>query len=152
MMGSCIRKVMTGVTLMTLAFAITPAVRASDQPEFQVDSAAVVAIRQSLAVRYLQLKTHFQQGVIGYTQDGLIALRESASLAKEQRAELERLISEENKDRGTMYREIARANNRPDWEGRFRSVFAERWISRAPVGWYYRNSSGTWIKKVPPVS
>ena len=152
MMGSCIRKVMTGVTLMTLAFAVTPAVRAADQPEFQVDSAAVVAIRQSLAVRYLQLKIHFQQGVIGYTQDGLIALRESASLAKEQRAELERLISEENKDRGVMYREIARANNRPDWEDRFRSVFAERWISRAPVGWYYRNSSGTWIKKVPPVS
>lgn len=152
MMGSRIRKVVAGATLMVLAFTVAPAKGASDQPEFQVDSAAVVAIRQSLAVRHIQLKVHFHQGVIGYTEDGLIALRESAGLAKEQRAALELLISEDNKDRGAMYREIARANGRPDWELRFRSVFAERWISRAPVGWYYRNSGGTWIKKAPPVS
>lgn len=135
---------------MLLALSSTPVVGA--EVEFLVDSAAVVAIKKSLSVRYVQLKVDFQDGVVGFTHDGLIALRETKALSKEHRVELELLVAEDNKDRSAMYREIARANGRPDWEDRFKFVFAERWISRAPVGWYYRESDGTWIKKAPPVS
>jgi uncharacterized protein YdbL (DUF1318 family) len=116
--------------------------------EFDVHSPSVKVIRTSLVERYAALKEHFQTGVIGFTHDGLIAMREPGGLAAEMRARVERLVAEDNKDRGAMYREIARANGRPDWEAQFQYVFAERWISRAPVGWYYRDSSGQWVKKL----
>ncbi len=144
----CTNAMAMSVTLLALASA---PVLAADV-EFVVESAAVVAIKKSLSVRYLQLTPGFQDGVVGFTHDGLIALRETRTLSKDQRAELELLIAEDNKDRSAMYREIARANGRPDWENRFKFVFAERWIKRAPMGWYYRESGGTWVKKGPPVS
>ncbi len=140
--------IVLGATLLGLAG--TPAIGA--ELEFLVDSAAVAAIKKSLSLRYAQLKPDFQDGVVGFTHDGLIALRETTTLSKEHHAELEVLISEDNKDRSAMYREIARANGRPDWENRFKYVFAERWIRRAPMGWYYRESDGTWVKKAPPAS
>ena len=122
---------------------------AQDEAYFDVHSPSVMAIRKSLVERHALLKGHFEAGVIGFTHDGLIAMREPGKLAREIRARIELLVVEDNRDRGTLYREIARANGRPDWESQLQSVFAARWISRAPVGWYYRNGSGPWIKKTP---
>ena len=117
--------------------------------EFNVHSPSVMSIRKSLADRYLVLKEHFQAGAIGFTHDGMIALREPGSIPQDVRARVELLVVEENKDRSTLYREIARANGRPDWESQFRAVFAACWIQRAPVGWYYREAGGHWLQKTP---
>lgn len=138
------------IMLAGLCLASATAMSAEADADFDVHSPSVMAIRKSIVDRYAILKVHFHEGVIGLTHDGMIALREPGKLAKEMRAGLERLVIDDNKDRGTMYREIARANGRPDWESKFQSVFAERWISRAPVGWYYRDSRGNWLKKLPP--
>lgn len=118
--------------------------------QFNVQSPSVMSIRKSIADRYLILKEHFQAGAIGFTHDGLIALREPGSIPQDVRARVELLVVEENKDRSTLYREIARANGRPDWESQFRAVFAARWIHRAPVGWYYREADGRWLQKNSP--
>ena len=120
------------------------------QFEFNVGSPSVMTIRHSLAERSAILKAHFQAGAIGFTHDGLIAIREPGSLPRDTRTTVELLVTEENKDRSTLYREIARANGRPDWESQFQSVFAERWIRRAPVGWYYRAANGQWVRKLSP--
>ena len=124
------------------------------QPEviFETESPTVGAIKKSLAIRYLQLQPRFESGVIGFTQDGLIAMRDGSGLNHEAIAEVTLLIVEDNKERAALYREIARANGRPDWESQFRYAFAERWISRAPEGWYYRTSGGSWMKKITPVT
>lgn len=142
----CLRALLAVFCLVSVSAMSAETVGDTD---FDVQSPSVMAIRKSLAERHAILKEHFQAGVIGLTHDGLIAMREAAGLAHDMRARLERLVAEENKDRGTMYREIARANGRPDWESQFQNVFAERWISRAPIGWYYRDSGGRWIKKLP---
>jgi uncharacterized protein YdbL (DUF1318 family) len=131
-----------------LVSASAMSAEAEGDADFDVQSPSVMAIRKSLADRHAMLKEHFQAGVIGLTHDGLIAMREAAGLAQDMRGTLERLVAEDNKDRGTLYREIARANGRPDWESNFQNVFAERWISRAPMGWYYRDSGGRWNKKL----
>ncbi|MEO8102608.1 MAG: YdbL family protein [Betaproteobacteria bacterium] len=133
--------------LVGLWLAVAPVLAAETAFEFNVDSAAVMAIRKSLAQRHTLLKEHFEAGVIGLTHDGWIALREPASVAADVRARVELLVEEDNKDRGTLYRELARANGRPDWEYKFQSTFAARWIDRAPVGWYYRESGGQWVRK-----
>jgi uncharacterized protein YdbL (DUF1318 family) len=57
------------------------------------------------------------------------------------------LIAQVNRDRSALYREIALANKKPEWEGEIRTTFAQRWIERAPAGWYYQNPSGAWVQK-----
>jgi uncharacterized protein YdbL (DUF1318 family) len=121
--------------------------------ELRIDSPSVSAIRRSLADRFHRLGEHFESGVIGLTRDGMVALRNAASTPAEARIDIERLVADENKDRATLIREIARANGRPDWEENLRGVFARRWIQRAPAGWFVQESGGTWVRKLsPPVA
>ncbi len=121
---------------------------ASQSAEIDVTTAAVVVIKKSLAGRFMFLKPHFDSGAIGLTIDGLVAMRDLQAIALAQTLKVENFIAEENKDRATLYREIARANGRPDWESDIKAIFGERWISRAPVGWYYRDITGKWIRKM----
>jgi hypothetical protein len=46
-----------------------------------------------------------------------------------------------------LYREIARANGKPEWENDIRNTFAQRWIDKAQGGWYYQNNAGAWTRK-----
>jgi hypothetical protein len=97
-----------------------PAGAAPVETELTIKSASIDAIAKSLSLRYSLLTEHFESGQIGFTHDGLIALREPGALPQAMRAALELLVSEDNKDRGTMYREIA--HQRPaDWESNLRA-------------------------------
>lgn len=116
------------------------------QEEVKTDSPSINAIKKSLADRYPLLKTHFEAGHAGLTHDGLVALRTQPPLA-EVREVLERLIVDENKDRETLLREIARANGRPEWEDNLRATFAERWRARVAPGWWLREKNGEWKRK-----
>ncbi len=136
--------------LLGLCLLGAPVSHAEEDADFNVNSPAVMAIRKSLGERHALLKEYFHAGVVGFTHEGLIAIREPGALVQEVRSRVELLVVEENKDLGTLYREIVRANGRPDWEPQFKQVFAERWISRTPAGWYYRDESGTWLKKSAP--
>lgn len=120
------------------------------ESELQIDSASINAIKRSLADRLQLLRPHFESGVVGLTQDGMLSSRKTAeweALSLEQRRVIETLIVDDNKDRNTLVREIARANGRPDWEAGLKTTFAERWIQRAPPGWYIRQSNGQWVRK-----
>jgi len=33
----------------------------------------------------------------------------------------------------TLYKEIARANNHPEWEGQVRDTFAQRWTPKSAI-------------------
>jgi uncharacterized protein len=121
---------------------------ATPTPDVDVSTAAIVVIKKSLAARFKLLKSHLDSGAIGLTHDGLIAVRDLQAIAVNETLKVEAIIAEENKDRASLYREIARANGRPDWESDLKSTFAERWISRAASGWYHRDSAGKWIRKM----
>jgi uncharacterized protein YdbL (DUF1318 family) len=124
-----------------------PALPTAAASELKVDSAAITIIRKSIAGRFQLLAPRLDSGAIGLSLDGLLVVRDFNLVASAERAELVALLVEDNKDRGTLYREIARANGRPDWEVYVRSSFGTRWISRAPSGWYYLDSSGAWLRK-----
>ena len=115
--------------------------------EINISSPSVTTIKKSLADRFDLLRDHFETGAIGFTHDGMIALRDATMLAAGSRAAIDALINDDNQDRATLYREIARVNGRPDWEANLRKTFAERWIHRAQPGWFYRESGGKWIRK-----
>ncbi len=134
------------IVLVTLLFV--GAVHAQAQaPDLDVTTPAVTVIKQSLAQRFAKLKPHLDTGAIGLTHDGLIAIRDLAFVAANERVSVENHVAEENKDRAVLYREIARANGRADWESDLKLTFGQRWINRAYAGWYYRDSAGKWLRK-----
>ena len=125
-----------------------PAAQAADAPDIQVRTPETDAIQARMTGRFSgQLKALFASGAVGFTADGLVALRDAGSLPLDQRSQATAIIDQENNDRDTLYRAIATANGHPEWEVRIRKTFADGWIQRAPPGWYYRDASGAWKRK-----
>ena len=120
---------------------------AQSDTTFEISSAAITSLSKSMSNRFLKLKPHLHSGAVGLTHDGILAPRDTSNIDVSELLALDVLIIEENKDRATLYREIARANGRPEWESDLRATFGKRWISRMPEGWFYRNASGQWIRK-----
>ena len=88
----------------------------------------------------------YASGAIGFATDGSIALRDASLLPLAQRGGASALVAAENADRNALYREIARANQHPEWEADIRITFAQRWIERAQAGWWVQRG-GAWVKK-----
>ena len=117
------------------------------QAKLKIDTPAVAALRKNLRDRHQLLAPFYASGAIGLTRDGSIGLRDANLVPLAQRAQVNALVADGNQDRTALYREIARANGHPEWEGEIRATFAQRWIERAQPGWYYQNASGEWVRK-----
>jgi len=139
-----VQPVWLGYARPVIDWLVPPAQAAA--ADLNVQSAAIGKIRASMKQRFGQLKPHFDSGAIGFAADGRVALRDVSGLPLAQRAKLNGLIAAENRDRDALYKEIARANDHPDWETQIRSTFAARWASNASAGWWYEDSTG-WHQK-----
>ncbi|HSN42332.1 MAG TPA: YdbL family protein [Burkholderiales bacterium] len=117
------------------------------QANLEINTPAVANLKASMQQRHAQLAGFYASGAVGLTRDGNIALRDANAVPLAQRQQVNSLIAAENQDRAALYREIARANNKPEWESEIRSTFAQRWIEKAQPGWYYQNASGNWMRK-----
>jgi uncharacterized protein YdbL (DUF1318 family) len=133
------------VVLLTLLIAL-PTLAAA-QANVEINTPAIGAIQKSMQERHAQLQPLYGSGAVGLTRDGNVALRDANAVPLPQRGQANALVTGENQDRGALYREIARANGRPEWENDIRSTFAQRWIDKAQSGWYYQNASGAWVRK-----
>ena len=117
------------------------------QANLEINTPAIAALQGSMQQRHTQLAPLYTGGAIGLTRDGNIAVRDANAVPLAQRAQVNGLVAADNQDRAALYREIARANAKPEWENDIRGTFAQRWIDRAPSGWYYQNASGAWVRK-----
>jgi uncharacterized protein YdbL (DUF1318 family) len=126
-----------------LEWLVAPAQANAD---INIQSPAINRIRASMEARFPRLKPFFDNGSVGMTQDGLITVRDLNAVALRERKTASTLVAEENRDRDALYKEIARANGHPEWEGEIRSTFAKRWIANAPGGWWYQEG-GSWKQK-----
>jgi uncharacterized protein YdbL (DUF1318 family) len=120
---------------------------AAAQANLKIDTPAVTALRGSLRDHHQQLAPYYETGAVGLTREGTVAIRDANLVPLAQRANVNAQISGTNQDRGELYREIARANAHPEWEGDIRTTFAQRWIERAKPGWYYQDANGNWVQK-----
>ena len=128
--------------------AVFPAAYAQADANLDITSTEIRAITGSMQARFEQLKKFFDAGNVGLTVDGLIEIRDQSGIALPDRALIKRLVAEDNRDRNTLYAEIAKANNHPDWEADIRKIFARRWVERgAQPGWYYQAAGGAWQQK-----
>ena len=130
-----------------LVAALTCVGTAHAQANLEINTPAIAALQQSMQRRYAELKPFLDSGAVGLTRDGNVALRDANLVPLPQRQQLNALIAAENADRAALYREVARANGRPEWEQDIRNTFAQRWIEKAPPGWYYQTAGGTWARK-----
>jgi uncharacterized protein YdbL (DUF1318 family) len=127
-----------------LALVVAPAEAADVNVD--ISSPPVKKIRDSMAARHKQLAPYYTSGAIGLTQDALIEVRELSAVPLQERNTVRKLVADENADRQALYREIARANGHPEWEGDIRQVFAKRWINKKQANWYYVGPDGQWTK------
>jgi len=127
---------------------LVPAAYAADTPNLRVQTATTEAIQARMLQRFRStLDSLFDSGAVGFTQDGLVAVRDASKVPLDQRAQVNAAVGDENRDRNALYREVANANNHPEWEGQIRATFAKGWIERAKAGWYYQDASGAWKRK-----
>jgi len=138
---------MNALRALVLAVLLGCAASAAAQANLQIDTPAVATLRASLREGHQQLRPLYLSGAIGLTHDGSVGLRDANLIPLAQRAQVNAQIAQANQDRAALYREIARANGKPEWENEIRNTFAQRWIERAPAGWYYQNPTGTWVQK-----
>ena len=133
--------------LLELA-SYAPAAFAQPQADLQINTFAITSLREGMRQRYReQMQSYYTSGAIGLTQDGLVAMRDANAVPLAQRQQVNTLIAADNQDRLALYREVARANNHPEWESEIRVTFAKRWIEWVPEGWYYQDANGIWIRK-----
>ncbi len=114
--------------------------------DININTPTINRLKNAMAARFQGLVNYFSSGAVGLTRDGLLAVRDLNAVPLPERATVNRLVAQDNNDRNALYREIARANNHPEWESDIRSVFARQWIDNARSGWWYQ-SAGGWVKK-----
>ena len=115
--------------------------------DITIRTPAIQAIQARMAARFQDsLEAHFDSGALGFGSDGLIVVRDASKIALKDRVGVNQLVSEDNRDRKAVYREIAVANGHPEWEAQIRDTFAKQWIASAHAGWWYQDGTA-WKQK-----
>ena len=129
-----------------MLLGIAPA-HAQAQPDITIETPAIQALKAKMEARFADLRPHFTSGALGFTNDGLVVVRDAAKLDLRSRVSVNELVADDNRDRRAVYREIAVANGHPEWEAQIRSVFSQQWIASARSGWWYQTAGGSWQQK-----
>ncbi|KAA3651172.1 MAG: DUF1318 domain-containing protein [Proteobacteria bacterium] len=129
-----------------LVVALLSATLAQAQSNLEVNTPAISAVKSSMAQRHAQLAPLYASGAVGLKADGSLAIHDANAVPLAQRGKLNALVAAENNDRSALYREIAAANGHPEWADDIRRTFAQRWIDKAPAGWWVE-SHGGWARK-----
>lgn len=117
-------------------------------PDITVSTPAIDAIRARMRDRFRNtLRPHFDSGALGFARDGTVTVREAGAIPLSDRVGVNQAVAEQNRDARAVYREIAVANGRPEWENQIRDVFARQWVERARSGWWYQDAGGNWRQK-----
>ncbi|HYT54914.1 MAG TPA: YdbL family protein [Verrucomicrobiae bacterium] len=120
----------------------------AQEADINVSNPAIRALKDSIKQRSNAIKPYMDRGNVGIGQDGLLAIRSTDGLNLKERAEAQQLVEAENRDRESLYAEIAKANGIPKENvPRIKNIFAKSWIEQAQPGWWIQDSQGNWRKK-----
>ncbi|MFM1892465.1 MAG: hypothetical protein RLZ44_1542 [Pseudomonadota bacterium] len=117
------------------------------QADININTPGINAIRRSMEQRQRSLAPYYRSGAIGFDRNGSVSIRDLNAVGLAERNKLKKLVADENQDRAALYREIARANGHPEWEGDVRSTFARVWLEEALPGYWYQDQSGKWRQR-----
>jgi len=118
------------------------------EADLEISTPSILAVKESMKARYQQLKPYFDSGVLGLANSGQIGIRDASALPLKEKATLNSLVGQQNKDLMSLYEEIARANHlSPDAMPQLQKTFADRWRAKAQPGRWIQNDTGAWVKK-----
>jgi len=117
------------------------------QGNLEINTPVVTQLKAAMQTRHTQLAPLLTSGALGLAQDGTVQMHDANAVPLAQRQAAQSLVAAENADRIALYREIARANGKPEWEQEIRTTFAQRWIEKAPAGWWVQDTRGNWTRK-----
>ena len=130
-----------------LDFLVSSA-HAQQNANIEINTPQINAIKARMAQRQQSdLNALFDSGAIGYTNQGMVAIRDRSAVGLQERRNLESIVADANRDLSAVYREIAVANGHPEWEADIQKTFAREWVEKARKGWYYQDSQGNWVTK-----
>jgi uncharacterized protein YdbL (DUF1318 family) len=130
----------------TLAFGLISVAHAQE-PDINVSNPAIRALKDSIKQRSEAIKPYMDRGNVGIAQDGLLAVRNTDGLSLKERADITQLVQAENRDRESLYAEIAKANNiAKESIPKIKTIFAKSWIDQARPGWWIQDQ-GSWRRK-----
>jgi uncharacterized protein YdbL (DUF1318 family) len=112
-----------------------------------VSNATIRGLKDSIKGRIGQLRKYLDQGNVGIGQNGYLQVRNTDGLGVQQVAEMKRLVNADNDARRRLYQEVAKALNQPDSAPKVENIFAQKWRSEAPGGWWIQTDGGSWQKK-----
>jgi len=128
--------------------ALAPARAEAQQADINVSTAAIRALKDAMRQRAGELKPFLAAGQVGIGRDGLLVVRSLDGVPLGTQATIRRLVEAENRDRLSLYREIAKANKFGDDRiPEIQKIFAETWIAKAEPGWWVQQPDGTWVQK-----
>ena len=102
--------------------------------------------------RWPRLKPMFEDGTLGFTEDGDVAIRDVGGRDREAAKALRRLVRAENNDRHVLYRAMTAAGGYSMVQGTgmldyTEDAFAQQWATQAPTGWWIQDHRGNWFRK-----
>jgi uncharacterized protein YdbL (DUF1318 family) len=116
--------------------------------DLNVSTPAIRGLKASMANRFPQLQPLYAKGAVGETNTGLLAIRDTGALSLKEKADVNRLVDQENADRRSLYAEIIRANNLDTGRlGEVQKLFANSWRAKSSPGWWIQTDTGQWSKK-----
>ena len=138
---------MTLTSFLRLLCLLMAASLAYAQGNLEINTPAVTQLKTAMQARHAQLEPLLASGAVGLAHDGTVQMHDANAVPLAQRQAAQGLIAAENADRIALYREIARANGKPEWEQEIRATFGQRWIEKAPAGWWVQDTRGNWMRK-----
>lgn len=134
--------------VLAVARAAAPREAQAAEPDVNVSTAAIRALKDSMKQRSAELRPYLAAGSVGVGKDGLLVVRDAASLDLASRAKAKRLVDAENADRESLYREIASANDYgPERVADIRAIFAGTWRDKAEPSWWVQGDDGAWKRR-----
>ena len=137
----------TLINLLRVLCLLMAANFAHAQSNLEINTPVVAQLKAAMQARHTQLAPLLASGALGLANDGTVQMHDANAVPLAQRQAAQGLVAAENADRIALYREIARANGKPEWEQEIRTTFAQRWIEKAPPGWWVQDTRGNWMKK-----
>ncbi len=118
------------------------------QINIEVSTPAIRSLKQAMAANFPQLKPFYDRGAIGENNMGFVEPRDTGSLSLKDKADLNRVVSQENGNRNALYNEIMKANKlAADSLPKIQRIFANSWRGKSQPGWWIQNDGGGWEKK-----
>jgi len=127
---------------------LAPARAQAQEADINITTPAIRALKDSMRDRASQLKPFLSAGQVGIGKDGLLVVRSLDGVPLGTQATIRRLVEAENRDRMSLYREIAKANKFGDERiPDIQRIFAETWIAKAEPGWWIQQPDGKWVQR-----